>query len=301
MLTFCAFSVMLSGIFLISKSAQSVRAAANGILEEQERLDTSDDIALYMALQHVTTIVVRGNAAVINILESNTNELALMPDARTIKDSLTIEGTKLMIDVKKTLPDQMLYLYLPTQFRSFSVTVENFNATINVQAKNLDTLDLNSFSGSIVMHEASARMVKATSMRGDILINNCVIGVLRASTTAGNITVTSEVTELYCDASENGSIRYSSSKLFNYASLKGASGPIRLDVPGDRGFQLNFKTKDGALANYMDGLEELTPGLYQYGDGLYQLAVETINGKVQIHGIPIPSETDENEGTTQAP
>lgn len=197
------------------------------------------------------------------------------------------------------LPVKSLTLLLPAALAekldsfSFSGTSSQLEAT-GLTARSLSAAGV---SGALTFADADAQRVTlssvsgtmgfsggftqldASSTSGDVVIDTAESGSVSVSTVTGRVTVRGFISDVTANTT-SGNVELDTDPCPGRVKIGTVSGSVRLTLPSDCGFTLDFDTVSGGLDCGFPVV--MGDGKYTCGDGAAELIVDTTSGSLHI-------------------
>ena len=197
------------------------------------------------------------------------------------------------------LPSKNLTLLLPSALAGEldSFAFSGVSAGLTASGLNARSLSASSTSGELDFTESSARRVDlssvsgsqrfsggfseldASSTSGDLFFETAERGSVEVSSISGQVTVRGSVSRINANTT-SGDVEIGTDLCPDHLEIDSLSGMVRLALPGDCGFTLEFDTVSGALTS--DFPVVLRDEEYVCGDGAARIDVDTTSGDVEL-------------------
>ena len=300
----------LTQIFLlaiiISMGFALIDAKINGgnILKTEKELSVSkgegniDEIKEFEA-NSISNISINTVSSDVNVILSKddkikvhfhgtTSELSRAPKLET-----SLNGDKLDISIK--YPKQIMSLvnfslntkldvYIPESYKE-SASIETVSGEVSIDKLQMDNFKTHTTSGDVSINSIVANVTDFNSVSGSTHIKELFAKSSDFETTSGDIKIEAITGDLEAD-SVSGTITASYKEFNNEVEAETVSGDVRLSLPKDSEFKVDFSTTSGELNNdfplVVTGKIEKRNVKGTVGSGQKTIKIETTSGDASI-------------------
>ena len=170
------------------------------------------------------------------------------------------EDVKTLMSLKKISTQKDLTITVPEGWAGKKLDIENISSETRISGLNLEKVEYEGVSG-------------------DFLLEGCQVDQAEVETVSGDARIESDVRELECETvSGDGTLITHSQP--EKLSLNTVSGQMKMELPENIGFTLDFDSLSGKLncdfPTTKDGSQ------YTCGSGACQMEIETVSGDAEI-------------------
>lgn len=195
-----------------------------------------------------------------------------------------------LLDIKFVAPktnlikfnlNKTLHVVLPLGKTFDSMKINIVSSELSVKDLKINNININTVSGSGNFTGIESKIFDVNTVSGNINLSLCKIGGLTLNSVSGKVVSSEcEFTALNLH-STSGNFDLQSITMLSLADIDTTSGKIKLILPENNGFRLNYKTVSGNLINEFES-KVVASDTYIYGDGVISLKIESTSGDLTI-------------------
>ncbi|WP_026885162.1 DUF4097 family beta strand repeat-containing protein [Clostridium beijerinckii] len=233
----------------------------------------------YVLNNNVNEIDFNLNSQDIKLVDYNGDDLKIqIKSNNNISNDLSEiqSGSKLTFSTRYDTPsDASISVSIPYKFKDRRILkIITSSGDINISGLSLNTLNLSSASGSIVLSDSFLNYLGLNSSSGNINFNNIETSTeTKLSSSSGNIIGSGNLGSIIGNIS-SGDINLRIINYLNNISLSSHSGSINLSIPEGSGYKINYETNSGSLNSPNNQLSS--------GDESSLINITTVSGDLNI-------------------
>lgn len=188
----------------------------------------------------------------------------------------TESGNKLIFNTKYDTPgNASISVSIPYNFKDRgTLKIITSSGDINTSNLSINTLNLSTASGDIDVFGSTSDYLSLNNSSGDINLNNVTTSTeTKLSSSSGDISGSGNFATVN-GSTASGDIDLQFKDSLNNTSLNTASGSVRLSLPKNLGYKINYRTISGDLNS--------SNGQISFGDESSLINVNTISGDLNI-------------------
>lgn len=183
-----------------------------------------------------------------------------------IRSSVTIKVPKSMI----------------SSWSNLELDIDTVSGSVSIDDMIAEKIDVNTTSGSIKINNTSTKEVNTESISGSTRLENCVTDKLDGNVTSGSFHFEGTCTDAEV-GSVSGSVHFDTDKMLKNSSEFGSvSGSVKILLPQNDGFVLDYQSVSGRINNEFTGFSGKRDGKDRYGNGGITINAETVSGSISV-------------------
>ena len=157
---------------------------------------------------------------------------------------------------------------------SGSVTVSDIKATKG---------SFSTVSGSVSISDSDFSKLVCDSVSGSLKTDNCKVEEISGESVSGSIHFVSDVKNNFNLSSVSGSIKIETNTMPSLGGdCEAMSGSVRVYIPENDGFTLNYETVSGSVTNEFTNSKFRKSGENTYKNGNVDFDIQTISGSISV-------------------
>lgn len=164
-----------------------------------------------------------------------------------------------------------------------SCFINTTSGSIKVDDASINTMDMDSVSGSIKLADVYSENASLYTTSGSISAEDFISSDITAESVSGHVDLSGEF-EMNIDAgSTSGGVKIDSAVCPNHAELDTVSGGIKLNIPENDGFTVEYESMSGKFSSEFTGADKEKSGKAVYGNGDSRFEMSTISGNMSVN------------------
>ncbi len=255
----------------------SCASKGSGISEEQSLLFSTQGVDSVSVKVYRSEVEVRlwDKKDILVIAESQNGEFPVC----------YVNGTTLLCKIEsgKESSKSKLRIFVPESFYAEDWRISTVSGNIDVSQLWCDDCGLESTSGKIKLDRCEVNDLEVSSTSGKIQADNLICSdESEFSSTSGAVRVSGVLAQTDISTT-SGSIELELSRPFeDDSSMSSLSGAIRLSMPENNGFELEFSSLSGRVTDEFTSFKGKGSGRTTYRNGKVKIEAETLSGAISI-------------------